>query len=88
MAGALLAAFGLFASCSKTGKDVQDPNQEGSTYVGITLNMGTNDFRADEDENFNHKGKWNGKDKIETIDVYVVDDATNVYFPVVSATLR
>ena len=78
MAGALLAALGLFASCSKSGKDAQDPNQEGSTYVGITLNMGTNDFRADEDENFNHKGKWNGKDKIETIDVYVVDDATNV----------
>lgn len=78
MAGALLAALGLFASCSKSGKDVQDPNQEGSTYVGITLNLGTGDLRADEDENFNPKGKWNGKDKIETIDVYVVDDATNV----------
>ena len=78
MAGALLAALGLFASCSKSGKDAQDPNQEGSTYVGITLNVGTSDFRADEDENFNHKGKWNGKDKIETIDVYVVDDATSV----------
>ena len=78
MAGALLAALGLFASCSKSGKDVQDPNQEGSTYVGVTLSMGTNDLRADEDENFNHKGKWNGKDKIETIDVYVVDVASGV----------
>ncbi len=77
MAGALLAALGLFASCSKSGKDVQDPNQEGSTYVGITLSMGTNDLRA-EDENFNHKGKWNGKDKIETIDVYVVDVTSGV----------
>ena len=78
MAGALLAALGLFASCSKSGKDVQDPNQEGSTYVGITLNMGTNDLRANEDENYNHKGTWNGKDEIKTIDVYVVDVASNV----------
>ena len=78
MAGALLAALGLFASCSKSGKDVRDPNQEGSTYVGITLSMGTNDLRADEDENFNHKGTWNGKDEIKTIDVYVVDVASNV----------
>lgn len=78
MAGALLAALGLFASCSKTGKDVQDPNQEGSTYVGITLSMGTNDLRAEDEDNYNPKGKWNGKDKIETIDVYVVDVASNV----------
>lgn len=78
MAGALLAALGLFASCSKAGKEVQDPNQEGSTYVGITLNMGTNDLRANEDENYNHKGTWNGKDEIKTIDVYVVDVASGV----------
>lgn len=78
MAGALLAALGLFASCSKSGKDAQDPNQEGSTYVGITLSMGTNDLRANEDDNYSKKGTWNGKDEIKTIDVYVVDDATNV----------
>ena len=78
MAGALLAALGLFASCSKSGKDVQDPNQEGSTYVGITLNMGTNDLRAGEDDKFNPKGTWNGKDEIKTIDVYVVDVASGV----------
>lgn len=78
MAGALLAALGLFASCSKTGKDVQDPNQEGSTYVGITLSMGTNDLRADEDDKFHKIGSWNGQDDIQTIDVYVVDVASNV----------
>ena len=61
MAGALLAALGLFASCSKSGKDVQDPNQEGSTYVGITLSMGTNDVRANEDDNYSKKGTWNGR---------------------------
>lgn len=77
MAGAVLAALGLFASCSKAGKDVQDPNQEGSTYVGITLSMGTNDLRA-EDDNYNPKGTWNGKDEIKTIDVYVVDVASDV----------
>lgn len=77
MAGALLAALGLFASCSKSGKDVQDPNQEGSTYVGITLSMGTNDLR-DEDDNYNKQGTQNGKDEIKTIDVYVVDVASNV----------
>ena len=78
MAGALLAALGLFASCSKSGKDVQDPNQEGSTYVGITLSMGTNDLRANEDDNYSKKGTWNGKDEIKTIDVYVVDVASGV----------
>ena len=78
MAGALLAALGLFASCSKSGKDVQDPNQEGSTYVGITLSMGTNDVRANEDDNYSKKGTWNGKDEIKTIDVYVVDVASGV----------
>ena len=77
MAGAVLAALGLFASCSKAGKDVQDPNQEGSTYVGITLNMGDG-FRANEDEKFNKEGTWNGKDEIKTIDVYVVDVTSNV----------
>ena len=78
MAGALLAALGLFASCSKSGKDAQDPNQEGSTYVGITLSMGTNDLRANEDDNYSKKGTWNGKDEIKTIDVYVVDVASGV----------
>lgn len=77
MAGMMLAALGLFASCSKTEKVVVDPNQEGSTYVGITLNMGTNDLRG-EDDNFNKKGTWNGKDEIKTIDVYVVDVASGV----------
>lgn len=81
MAGALLAALGLFASCSKSGKDVQDPNQEGSTYVGITLSMGTNDVRANEDDNYSKKGTWNGKDEIKTIDVYVVDVASGVVSP-------
>lgn len=78
MAGMMLAALGLFASCSKSGKDVQDPNQEGSTYVGITLSMGTNDLRAEDEDNYNPKGTWNGKDKIETIDVYVVDVTSGV----------
>jgi len=78
MAGMMLAALGLFASCSKTEKDVVDPNQEGSTYVGITLSMGTNDLRANEDDNYSKKGTWNGKDEIKTIDVYVVDVASNV----------
>lgn len=77
MAGMMLAALGLFASCSKAGKEVQDPNQEGSTYVGITLSMGTNDLRA-EDDNYNSKGTWNGKDEIKTIDVYVVDATSGV----------
>lgn len=73
----MLAALGLFASCSKAGKEVQDPNQEGSTYVGITLSMGTNDLRA-EDDNYNSKATWNGKDEIKTIDVYVVDATSGV----------
>lgn len=77
MAGLLLATLSLFASCAKTGQGVE-PNQKGSTYVGITLTMGGDNLRANEDENFNHKGTWNGKDEIKTIDVYVVDVASGV----------
>lgn len=77
MAGLMLATLGLFASCSKSGKDVQDPNQEGSTYVGITLSMGANDLRA-EDDSYNKKGTWNGVDKVEKVNVYIVDETAGV----------
>ncbi|MCI6153929.1 MAG: Mfa1 family fimbria major subunit [Bacteroidales bacterium] len=77
MAGLLLATLSLFASCAKSTKEVKDPAlREGNTFVGITLNMGGSLRAGGEDENFNHKGKWNGKDLIETIDVYIVDGAT------------
>lgn len=77
MAGLMLATLGLFASCAKSGKDAQDPNQEGSTYVGVTLRMGANDLRA-EDDNYRKEGTWNGQDEIKTIDVYLVDVASAV----------
>ena len=77
MAGLMLVTLGLFASCAKSGREVQDPNKEGSTYVGVTLNMGANDFRA-EDDNYSKVGTWNGKDEIKTIDVYIVDVASGV----------
>lgn len=77
MAGLMLATLGLFASCSKSGKDAQDPNQEGSTYVGVTLSMGANDLRA-EDDSYNKMGAWNGVDKVEKVNVYIVDETAGV----------
>ena len=66
-----LLTIGLVAltSCKK---DNQEPKKnEGTTYVSVSIGL-QSDLRAEEDENYNSKGKWNGKDAIETVDVYVV----------------
>lgn len=66
-----LLTIGLVAltSCKK---DNQEPKKnEGTTYVSVAIGL-QSDMRAEEDEDYNFKGKWNGKDAIETVDVYVV----------------
>ena len=72
-----LLTIGLVAltSCKK---DQKEPHQnEGTTYVNVAISIPTG-LRAipgegDGDE-YNPKGKWNGKDAIEDITVYVVDN--------------
>lgn len=71
--------IGLVAltSCKK---DNQEPKKnEGTTYVNVAISIPAG-LRAipgegDDDEN-NLKGKWNGKDAIEDITVYVVDNSS------------
>lgn len=65
-----LLTIGLVAltSCKK---EPEKPQNEGTTYVSVSIGL-QSDMRAEEDENYNYNGKWNGKDAIETVDVYVV----------------
>lgn len=71
-----LLTIGLVAltSCKKEN---QEPKQnEGTTYVNVAISIPTG-LRAtpgkDDGDEYNTKGKWNGKDAIEDITVYVVD---------------
>ena len=68
-----LLTIGLVAltSCKK---DNQEPKKnEGTTYVSVAIGLKADGMRAGDDENnYSQKGKWNGKDAIETVDVYVV----------------
>lgn len=71
-----LLTIGLVAltSCKK---DQKEPHQnEGTTYVNVAISIPTGlrsiPGEGDDDE-YNRKGKWNGKDAIDNITVYVVD---------------
>ena len=94
-----LLTIGLVAltSCKK---DQKEPHQnEGTTYVNVAISIptatGLRDVtpgKGDEGE-YNPKGKWNGKDAIEDITVYVVDKNsvswdgyTKADFEIVNAT--
>ena len=67
-----LLTIGLVAltSCKKEN---QEPKNEGTTYVSVAIGLqsGMRADGADEDQ-YNPKGKWNGKDAIESVDVYIV----------------
>ena len=72
-----LLTIGLVAltSCKK---DNQEPKKnEGTTYANVTISV-QSDMRAggDDEKEHNYKGQWNGKDAIESIAVYIVDNAT------------
>ena len=68
-----LLTIGLVA-LSSCKKDQKEPHQnEGTTYVSVAIGLKADGMRAGDDENnYSQKGKWNGKDAIETVDVYVV----------------
>lgn len=72
-----LLTIGLVAltSCKK---DNQEPKKnEGTTYANVSISV-QSDMRAggDDEKEHNYKGTWNGKDAIESIAVYIVDNAT------------
>ena len=75
-----LLTIGLVAltSCKK---DNQEPKKnEGSTYVSVAINLQSSLRAGDsDDKEFNYKGTWNGKDAIETVDVYVVGNGEVSY---------
>ena len=67
-----LLTIGLVAltSCKK---EPEKPQNEGTTYVSVAIGLKADGLRADDDKNnYSPKGQWNGKDAIETVDVYVV----------------
>ena len=69
----LLLAIGALSACKE-----KEPcaRQQGDSYVGVTLTIGSSAFRADENDNYNKVGTWNGKDDIKTMDVFVLDNKT------------
>ncbi len=72
-----LLTIGLVAltSCKK---DNQEPKKnEGTTYANVSISV-QSDMRAggDDEKEHNYVGLWNGKDAIESITVYIVDNAT------------
>ena len=69
-----LLTIGLVAltSCKK---EPEKPQNEGTTYANVSISIQT-DMRAGGDHDFGRSIKWNGKDAIKTISVYIVDNAT------------
>lgn len=71
-----LALFlGAMTSCNKGSEELNGKTEKGDTYASVTLSLGGDAFRAEEDD-FNKVGEWEGKDAIKTVDVYLVDATT------------
>ena len=81
---AMAVALGAgLAACSSDNLDVKNPtevNQKASTYMSVSFDFpaatGTraaNDGQGQANPEFNHKGIWKGQDKIEKVEVYVMD---------------
>ncbi len=71
--GALAVALIMgMSSCQK--EKINSDIVDGSTHVSVALTMAKPNVRA-LPEDYNHVGKWFGKDQIKRIDIYVVDVA-------------
>lgn len=73
-AASLALILGL-TSCKKTSNGADLP-EEGSTYVAVSLSFPA-ETRALPD-GYNKVGEWAGKDKIESVAIYVVDVTSGV----------
>lgn len=69
--GALLS-MGLL-SCKKD--EPQTENSKTDTYVGVSIRFAQSASVRDLPEDYNAKGEWDGRDKIETVTVYLVNQA-------------
>ena len=76
-----------FTACSSDDLNVKpgtEVNQKATTYMSVSFTLPTaNSTRATADDgqdkndpDFNNVGKWNGQDKIESVDVYVFNGQT------------
>lgn len=77
---AAVVALGVgFTACNND--DIDAPNVEkGNTHVAVSLkmSMGSDTKAATRalPDDYNKVGEWAGKDKINTVDIYLVDNAT------------
>ena len=76
-----LLTIGLVALTSCKQDRTEPQKNEGTTYVSVAINLQSSLRAGDssDDKEFNYKGTWNGKDAIETVDVYVVGDGEVSY---------
>lgn len=76
MAATLMAAVGLFSSCTKDDKGVDERSgQQANTYAMVTIALnGQGGMRGDQNgTDYNEAGKWEGIDEIKDFTIYLVD---------------
>lgn len=70
--GLLTVGLVALTSCKQDDKGLRE--NEGTTYASVAINL-QSDLRAEagaDENNYNLKGQWNGKDAIESVAVYIV----------------
>lgn len=73
--GAAIALALGFASCNKNESNIPDtPTNEGTTYMSLTFRLPAEFGTRAEDQANNGIGQWEGRDKFENVDVYLVTD--------------
>lgn len=79
---ALLAMPFAFVACNKENNQPKPDNNKAKAYMSVALQMPTSGLRADgqgqENPDYSFVGKWAGKDKIETVEIYVVPTNTGL----------
>lgn len=79
---ALLAMPLAFVACNKENNQPKPDNNKAKAYMSVALQMPTSGLRADgqgqENPDYSFVGKWAGKDKIETVEIYVVPTNTGL----------
>lgn len=61
--------MGMFACKKESPK--KDPIESGTTYMSVSITL-PQELRAEEDDKHNPAGTWEGRDKIENVDIYLV----------------
>lgn len=71
--GAAIALALGFASCNKNkSEEIDTPTQEGTTYMSLTFRLPAEFGTRAEDPTNNGIGQWEGRDKFDNVDVYLV----------------